>query len=146
MSAMTTFLHYTHVTWRNYNSKQLNRLYIHNVIAKWKYDHFDIDKRWMSHWEDPPHINMSHIMRKTALCHMWTTKAQISLRIHADWSAPLLFAASIDSILLILAKAKLSRPQVASVTEQAGLICTSLHTLEDRFPHDVAYMCTYHSW
>ena len=30
---------------------------------------------------------------KTCLCHMRTTKAQISLRIHAVWSAPLLFAA-----------------------------------------------------
>ena len=32
-------------------------------------------------------------MRKCVLCHMWTTKAQISLRIRAVWSAPLLFAA-----------------------------------------------------
>ena len=30
---------------------------------------------------------------KTCLCHMRTTKVQISLRIHAVWSAPLLFAA-----------------------------------------------------
>ena len=30
---------------------------------------------------------------KTCFCRMWTTKAQISLRIHAVWSAPLLFAA-----------------------------------------------------
>ena len=30
---------------------------------------------------------------KTCLCHMRTTKAQISLRIHTVWSAPLLFAA-----------------------------------------------------
>ena len=30
---------------------------------------------------------------KTCFCHMWTTKAQISLRIHAVWSAPLLFTA-----------------------------------------------------
>ena len=30
---------------------------------------------------------------KTCLCHMRTTKAQISLRIRAVWSAPLLFAA-----------------------------------------------------
>ena len=30
---------------------------------------------------------------KTCLCHMRTTKAQISPRIHAVWSAPLLFAA-----------------------------------------------------
>ena len=31
--------------------------------------------------------------QKTCLCHMRTTKVQISLRIHAVWSAPLLFAA-----------------------------------------------------
>ena len=30
---------------------------------------------------------------KTCSCHMWTTKAQISLSICTDWSAPLLFAA-----------------------------------------------------
>ena len=32
-------------------------------------------------------------MRKCVLCHMQTTKAQISLRIRTVWSAPLLFAA-----------------------------------------------------
>ena len=36
---------------------------------------------------------MSQAMRKCVLCHMQTTKAQISLRILAVWSAPLLFAA-----------------------------------------------------
>ena len=30
---------------------------------------------------------------KTCFCHIRTTKAQISLRIRAVWSAPLLFAA-----------------------------------------------------
>ena len=30
---------------------------------------------------------MRHIMRKPALCHMQTTKAQISLHIHAVWSS-----------------------------------------------------------
>ena len=37
--------------------------------------------------------NVSQVMRTPALCHMQTTKAQISLRIRAVWSAPLLFAA-----------------------------------------------------
>ena len=32
---------------------------------------------------------------KTCFCYMQTTKAQISLRIRAVWSAPLLFAACI---------------------------------------------------
>ena len=36
---------------------------------------------------------LGHIMRKRVLCHMRTTKVQISLRIRAVWSAPLLFAA-----------------------------------------------------
>ena len=38
-------------------------------------------------------MNMSRAMRKCVLCHMRTTKAQISVRIRAVWSAPLLFAA-----------------------------------------------------
>ena len=38
-------------------------------------------------------LKMSWAMRKHILCHMRTTKVQISLRIHAVWSAPLLFAA-----------------------------------------------------
>ena len=36
---------------------------------------------------------MSRAMRKCVFSHMRTTKAQISLRIRAVWSAPLLFAA-----------------------------------------------------
>ena len=38
------------------------------------------------------YLKMGHIMRKPVFCHMWTTKAQISLHIHVVWSAPLLFA------------------------------------------------------
>ena len=38
-------------------------------------------------------FNMSRAMRKCVLCHMRTTKVQISLRIRAVWSEPLLFAA-----------------------------------------------------
>ena len=40
-------------------------------------------------WHEGIHI--SRAMRKRVLCHMRTTKAQISLRIRAVWSAPLLF-------------------------------------------------------
>ena len=36
-------------------------------------------------------FNMSYIMRKLFLCHMQTTKTQISLHIHAVWSTSLLF-------------------------------------------------------
>ena len=38
-------------------------------------------------------LHLSRAMRKCVLCYMRTTKAQISLRICAVWSAPLLFAA-----------------------------------------------------
>ena len=38
-------------------------------------------------------LYMSRAMRKGVLCHMRTTKAQISLCIRAVWSAPLLFTA-----------------------------------------------------
>ena len=36
---------------------------------------------------------LDKVMQKRVLYHMQTTKAQISLRIRAVWSAPLLFAA-----------------------------------------------------
>ena len=38
-------------------------------------------------------VYVGQVMRKCVLCYMRTTKVQISLRIHAVWSAPLLFAA-----------------------------------------------------
>ena len=38
-------------------------------------------------------LQVSRAMRKCVLCHMRPTKAQISLHIHAVWSAPLLLAA-----------------------------------------------------
>ena len=41
------------------------------------------------------HHKMSLVMTKIFLCHMRTTKTQISLCIRTVWSAPLLFAASI---------------------------------------------------
>ena len=60
---------------------------------------------------------MSLIMRKPVLCHMWTTKAQISLRIHAVWSAP--FAVQyLDSIISILAEYIISR--LANLWSKAG--------------------------
>ena len=40
--------------------------------------------------------SLSQVMRKCVLCHMRTTKAQISLRIRADRSAPLLLAAKTE--------------------------------------------------
>ena len=44
---------------------------------------FVLDLRFKSPYEP---------LRKLALIHVRTTKAQISLRVHEDWSAPLLFA------------------------------------------------------
>ena len=44
-------------------------------------------KKWATSWEN---------------LYMWTTKAQISLRIPAVWSAPLLFAAWIVYYLYLL--------------------------------------------
>ena len=41
-------------------------------------------------------LYMSQAMRNCVLCHMRTTKAQISLRIRAVSSAPLLFAAKTE--------------------------------------------------
>ena len=38
-------------------------------------------------------LDLGQVMKKCVLCHMWTTKVQISLHVCAVWSAPLLFAA-----------------------------------------------------
>ena len=48
---------------------------------------------------------LSQVMRKCVLWYMRTTKVQISLRIRAVWSAPLLFAV-LDSIICTLALSK----------------------------------------
>ena len=46
-------------------------------------------KKYENCW--PPQFEPHH--EKTFLCHMWTTKPQISLRICAVWPVPLLFTA-----------------------------------------------------
>ena len=58
--------------------------------------------------------HLGHVMRKPVLCYMRTTKMQISLPIHAVWSASLLFVA-----LLSISKI----PRLAS-------LCTWSHTLK----------------
>ena len=79
---------------------------------------------------------MSLVMRKPALCHIRTTKAQISLHIHAVWSAPLLFAA-LGSITPILAKSKISRlARFCSCTD--WFESYQVQTPEDRFSRDMA--------
>ena len=50
-------------------------------------------KKNYNHNHSYTQLHMSRAMRKCILYHMQTTKAQISLHIHAVWSAPLLFAA-----------------------------------------------------
>ena len=47
---------------------------------------------------------VGQVMQKHVLCRMQTTKAQISLRIRAVWSAPLLFAAEIVYVYLLNSK------------------------------------------
>ena len=75
---------------------------------------------------------------KTCFCHMRTTKAQISLRIRAVWSAPLLLAARIIEYLIFLnAKFK----TLASFCGCAGRFESSLVTNpEDRFSRDKAHI------
>ena len=58
------------------------------------FDHF----KWIKHVGNRIRTGLIYDIiephhEKTCLCHMRTTKAQISLRIRAVWSAPLLFAA-----------------------------------------------------
>ena len=76
---------------------------------------------------------------------MWTTKTQISLRIHAVWSAPLLLCC-LHSVILIPAIFKISNLYLASVAVQAGL-STLVTNPEDRFSCDLAHFNSlYFSW
>ena len=60
---------------------------------------------------------LGQVMRKCVLCHMRTTKVQISLRIRAVWSAPLLFATKYDMYTCSTQSFKI----LVSVAEQTGL-------------------------
>ena len=77
-------------------------------------------------------------MRKRVLCHMRTTKAQISLRIRAVWSAPVV--RYLDSVMSLVSVTKISSLMLASVAEQASLSLTWSETPEDTFSHDEAYL------
>ena len=81
-----------------------------------------LEKTWSKSF-----LHMSH--DQTCLCYMRTTKTQISLRIRAVYSAPLMFAAWIVAISVI------PRTLLASVTEQAGLSLTWSHITEGRIVH-----------
>ena len=58
---------------------------------------------------------------KTCFSHMRTTTVQISLRIYIVWSDSTFAVRYLDSIRPILAKSKISRLQLVTVAEQAGL-------------------------
>ena len=64
-------------------------------VSKDIYSYENCSRSFNGHWvKHQPTLNkVSRAMTKGLLCHMRTTKAQISLRIRAVWSAPLLFAA-----------------------------------------------------
>ena len=68
-------------------------------------------------------------MRKRVLCHIRTTKAQISLRIHC-----------LDSVMCLVSVTKISSLLLASVAEQASLSLTWSGTPEDTFTHDEAQL------
>ena len=72
-------------------------------------------------------------MVKRVFCHMRTTKVQISTFV----------VRCLDSTICILAISKVSRFELASVAEQAGLNLTWSKTPEDTFSRDVAQItCT----
>ena len=69
-------------------------------------------------------------MRKCVLCHMRTTKAQISLRICLISA---FVVRCLDSIISLDSIAEISRLSLASVASQAGLCLTWSETPEDTF-------------
>ena len=81
-----------------YSPKPSLVAYVISTIISWAgslikqpYPYSD-KKTWAGPWENVSYVICEH-MRKHVLCHMRTTKVQISLRIRAVWSAPLLFTA-----------------------------------------------------
>ena len=64
---------------------------------------------------------------------MWTTKAQISLRIRSAFVVRCL-----DSVMSIVSVTKISSLMLASVAGQASLSLTWSETPEDTFSHDEA--------
>ena len=71
---------------------------------------------------------MSRAMRKCVLCHMRTTKAQISAFV----------VRCLDSIKSLDSIAEISRVELASVAAQAGLCLAWSETPEDMFCRVVA--------
>ena len=73
---------------------------------------------------------------KTCLCHMRTTKMQMSLHIRGLISA--FVVRCLDSIIPLVSISKISSVYLASVAAQAGLSLSWSETPEDRFSHDEA--------
>ena len=73
---------------------------------------------------------MGQVKRKRFLCHMRTTKVQISTFV----------VCCLDSMICILTISKVSRFWLTSVAEQVGLNLTFLKIPEDTFWHDEAQM------
>ena len=77
---------------------------------------------------------LGQVMQKCVLCHMRTTKAQISLRIRAVWLAPLLFTAYIVwYVYLLYPKVKI----IASFCSWAG--CFFSYLVENPRRHVFAW-------
>ena len=76
-------------------------------------------------------------MRNRVLCHMRTTKTQISLRISA------FVVRYLDSVMSLVSVTKISRLMLVSVAEQASLSLTWSETPEDTFSHDEAQINLY---
>ena len=86
---------------------------------------------------------LSQLVRKYVLCHMWTTKTQISLHICAVWLAPLLLACKfLDSIIsIILHIAKVSRVQTGFSSWPGRFESYLVTNTENTYSHDVAHLC-----
>ena len=79
---------------------------------------------------------------KTCLCHLQTTKVQISLRIRAVWSAPLLFAAwivwtaSSEFGTYRLCEQRRFRRACASAQSRQNLRCSLIQAVSQEEPSD----------
>ena len=80
---------------------------------------------------------MGQVMRKCVLCHMRTSKVQISGLIST------FVVRCLDGTVCLLALSKVSRFKLASVAEQASLNLTCSKIPEDTFSRDVAHMKLY---
>ena len=87
------------------------------------------------------HLYLSQAMKKCVLCHMRTTKVQISLRIRGLISA--FVVRYLDSVMSLVSLTRISSLILASVAEQASLSLTWSETPEDTFCHGAAHLFTF---